>query len=237
MKLDNIGYTVVEDDSATGYLLEKKGEHIDHDNLQQVAKRTLTTLLRGDLYSLVSFLEHTDHAKSLEFYWDAIPRCNRGARLDYLNQSRALLLAFAGNSHTSTRIIEEVLTEPSPYGDLYMGVEPDIARKFVDHPSCTDEIADKHKERTERFGGYTQQDFEDLIASESKATAAFMEDKDLLERMRNVREEDRGGLERVMRFNPRDVEKLGLDYVRRNFVRLFGATYNKTTGEFVGYID
>lgn len=224
---NNLGYVIDKDDNGVEYIVHNSGDN---------PHRSIKKLLKEDLFSLVIFLENTDNSDTLSYYWHEIPRASLCA-LDYIAQSRALLLAFAYNKHTPESVISDAIGNINPYGDLYLGIEPNITDVFIEHHNCPQEAVKKFNERNERIGKREQEEFDALARDVARANAAYAKDDDLLNRMRSVKEERGLGLQRVMRFNKEDVEALGADYVRRNFVHLFGVEYNEKTGTFTGYID
>lgn len=222
------GYVIERDDNGVEYILRHSGDD---------PKKTLQYMLQGDLFSLVLFLESTSNIDTLIHYWHEIPRCTGARRLDYVLQSRALLMAFASNEHTPGHIIDKAVAGPNAYGDIYLGIEPNIIKRFVSHPNCTEEITAKRDEKIMRIGGFEQGEFDDLIAGVHRATVACMKDPELADRLRSVKEEKGTGSQRVMRFDPEDVAAVGADFVERNYVALFGVNYDETTGTFTGYAD
>lgn len=148
-----------------------------------------------------------------------------------------MLEAFASNSNTPREILENVLLNAVPYGEMYLGVEPEILDMFLDHPNSDSVLVREHKDRCSRMGEYSQGEFDELRALTEQAERAFEADPDLYERMRSVREVSISRTQKSKTFDPEDVEKVGVEYVYRNFVPLFGAEYDEKTGTFTGWID
>ena len=211
---------------------DKGVEHI-YTTSEKNDKQSIATLLDEDIYSLALFIKNAHNPQTLQFYWEEIPKA-KISHLDYFTYGAVLLTAFAENKNTPYSIAEEVLAgNPSQYGDIWMGIEPDIKDKFLKLP-CVDEKL-KHKYHAKK-ARYSQQDFNDVYDSLAKAYAALANDPELKNRLRSVKEQHYGLGMRLMQFDPEDVEAVGLEYLHRYHIHLFGVEYHGN-GKVLGYID
>lgn len=227
--VDNTEYLVITDKPGNS----TEQARMDNDPY----KYSLETAFSEDFDTLVDFIASTDNPQTLAHYWHAIPYAGRGYRIDYFTQSRPVLEAFASNSNTPREILENVLLNAVPYGEMYLGVEPEILDMFLNHPNSDRTLVEEYKDRCSRMGEHSQGEFDELQALTERAERAFEADPDLYERLRSVREASISRTQKSKTFNPEDVEKVGVEYVYRNFVPLFGAEYDEKTGTFTGWID
>lgn len=217
-------YTTQQDDKGV--------EHI-YTTPEKNDKQSIATLLNEDIYSLALFIHNAHNPQTLQFYWEEIPKAQIN-RLDYFTHGAALLTAFAENENTTYSIAKEVLAgKPTKYGDIWMGIEPDIKDKFLKLPCVDEKLKHKYHDKTAR---YSQQEFNDVYDNLAKAHVALANDPELKKRLRSVKEQHYGRGMRLMQFDPEDVEAVGLEYLYRYHIHLFGVEYHGN-GKVVGYID
>lgn len=211
---------------------DKGVEHI-YTTPETNDKKSIATLLNEDIYSLALFIHNAHNPQTLQFYWEEIPKAQIN-RLDYFTHGAVLLTAFAENENTPYSIAKEVLAgKPTKYGDTWMDIEPDIKDKFLKLPCVDENLKHEHHAKTAR---YSQQEFNDVYDKLAKAHVALANDPELKDRLRSVKEQHYARGMRLMQFDPEDVEAVGLEYLHRYHIHLFGAQY-RGNGEVVGYID
>ena len=211
-------------------------EGIKHILLNEGAKPqpSLRFLLHNDFSTLVKFIENLDHAPTLEYYWDCLKKENK----DYFYHSRDLLFAFVSNTNTPTSIIENLVSKKSRFDDIYLGIEPEIIDMFANHNNSTEEIVQLAEQNYPPKDFGEKNPFDTWINRYNQAQQAFDKDPGLAQRLSSVKEQhSRVPSQRVMKFEPEDVEAVGADYLMRRYVFLFGAEINETTGVVTGYID
>lgn len=198
-------------------------------------KRALKYLLdNGDIDEITDGIDDLETPEDVSYHYNTMKSAT--AKAPSTEDGEKIILAYADNVNTPSEVLDDLGKVGNKYHDLYYGMSSVSALALRENPNASQKLKDTIDNNMDK---YLKAD--DKLSQQRQenehAQKEFEKDPELKSRLKNVREKHVYGDLREMVFDPKDVEKVGVDYVAKNYVYLFGATYNENTGTFRGYID
>lgn len=188
----------------------------------------------GDIDEIIDGIEELETPEDVSYHYNTMNSAT--AKAPNSDDGEKIIIAYAENDNTPSGVLDDLGKVGNKYHDLYYGLSSKAALALRENPNASQELKDTIFNNMSKYlkadDNLSQQRQENEHAQKE-----FEKDPELKSRLKNVREKNVYGDLREMVFDPKDVEKVGVDYVAKNYVHLFGATYNENTGTFRGYID
>ena len=197
-------------------------------------KRALKYLLdNGDIDEITDGIDDLETSEDVSYHYDTMKGIVSYISTD---DGEKIILAYADNDNTPSEVLDDLGKIGNKYHDTYYGISSKAALALRENPNASQKLKDNIDNN---LGKYLKADekLEQQRQENEHARKEFEKDPELKSRIENVREEHVSRTTRKMVFDPKDVEKVGVDYVAKKYVHLFGATYDEKTGTFRGYID
>lgn len=191
-------------------------------------------LENGDIEEIVDDIEDLETSEDVSYHYDTMKKAT--SRRVNSSDGEKIIIAYASNENTPEKVLKDLHKVGNKYHDLYNGISSSAATALRDNPNASQELKDNINNKLEKYKEADKK-LEKQNKEDENARKAFEKDPELKSRLEKVREQNVRGGSRRMDFDPQDVEKAGVGYVARNYVHLFGSTYNENTGSFTGYTD
>lgn len=207
-------------------------------------KKAFDYLLREkDFDNIASTISEQDTPEDVQYTYDNLKFAASRRGVGYIDAGEKIIEAFVDNDETPDKVLSDLVKVGNTFHDTFNGIHKDLMESIASHPNASEETQNYIDERMQRFADdidYNSEAIDKMRGTIRKAEAAFKSDPELEGRLRNVyvmRPKGGRSNERVMHFDPKDVEAVGEEYIMKNYVRLFGATYNPESGRVHGYTN
>lgn len=157
------------------------------------------------------------------------------AKSNYFTFGKIIIKAFADNENTPFDVVCEFVLNQFFYGSPVMGIEPAILAKLKNHISVSHLNGERRKTNMEKVESiFPQEEFDKMQQSEEDGQEALANDAELISRITSVQPERLSDYLLRFKYDPKNVEAVGLDFFKRHFVSLYNPLYDPETGVVIG---
>ena len=188
----------------------------------------------GDIDEIIDGIEELETPEDVSYHYNTMNSAT--AKAPNSDDGEKIIIAYAENDNTPSEVLDDLGKVGNKYHDLYYGMSSVSALALRENPNASQKLKDTIDNNLDKYFKADEKLSQQRQENEH-AQKEFEKDPELKSRMESVRETSINRSTRKMKFDPKDVEKLGVDYVAKNYVHLFGATYDEKSGTFRGYID